>query len=382
VLVETAMAVVLVVGAGLLAHDLVRLARESSGARIDGVVSLTLDVGGRIPESARPPFWTALLESARGLPGVTRAALTTQLPYAGTSMMATYTPEGEAGRSGAFIPTAAVGGDFLGTLGIPLLDGRPFADADARGGEPVALVTEAFVREFWPDGRAIGRRVREGLPDERADTTYTVVGVIGDLRTEPGAPPAPQVYLPLASLRPRRMDVIVRTEGEAAALAPALRAIVRRADPGLPVTSVRTIQSIASTALARPRFYTALFGGFALVALALALVGVYGTTAYATRTRRRELGIRVALGARRSTLVAGVIGPTGLLLLAGVAVGLAAAAAGSRALGDVLLHVRPRDTMTYGTVGGLVLAAGLAAAWLPARRASRLDPAATLREDA
>jgi predicted permease len=382
VLVETAMAVVLVVGAGLLAHDLVRLGRESSGARLDGVVSLTLDVGGRISASAaRPLFWNSLLESARGLPGVTRAGLTTQVPYGGTSMMATYTPEGEAGRRGAFVATAAVGGDFLGTLGIPLLEGRPFADTDARG-EPVALVNEAFVRAFWPGGRALGRRMREGLPDERGDTTYAVVGVIGDIRTEPGVPPAPQVYLPLEPLRPRRMDVIVRTGGDAAALAPALREIVRRTDPGLPVTNVRTIQSIASTALARPRFYTALFGGFALLALVLALVGVYGTTAYATHTRRRELGIRLALGAARSTLVAGVVGRTGLVLLAGVAIGLAAAAAGSGALGDVLLHVGPRDTITYGMVGGLVLAAGVAAAWVPAGRASRLDPAATLREDA
>jgi putative ABC transport system permease protein len=177
------------------------------------------------------------------------------------------------------------------------------------------------------------------------------------------------------------MELIVRAEGDVAALAPALRALVRRVDPTLPVTRIGTVRALANQGRARPRFYTALFGGFATVALLLAVVGVYGTTAYATRTRMREIGIRMALGARRRQVVAATVFRTGAAVALGVSLGLAGAWAGSRAMGDVLTYVAPRDGAAFALVAIVVLSAGLMAAWLPAGRAGRVDPATTLRED-
>jgi ABC-type antimicrobial peptide transport system permease subunit len=177
------------------------------------------------------------------------------------------------------------------------------------------------------------------------------------------------------------MEVLVRFDGDVAPLVAALRAMVRRLDPGLPVTRIATVESLASESLSRPRFYTTLFGGFAVVALILALVGVYGTTSFATRTRVREIGIRLALGARRRRVVGRTVARTGGVIAAGVGLGLAAAFVGARGMVDVLVYVTPRDWAAYLSVAVLVMSAGILAAWVPAGRAGRVDPANALREE-
>ncbi|HKJ03879.1 MAG TPA: FtsX-like permease family protein, partial [Longimicrobiales bacterium] len=179
----------------------------------------------------------------------------------------------------------------------------------------------------------------------------------------------------------RDMEVMVRTDGDAVAMGAALRDLARTLDPALPVTSVRTLESLGRDALARPRFYATLFGGFAAVALLLAVVGVYGTTAYATRSRVREIGIRLALGARTERVVGGVVARTAVAVGSGVALGLAGAVLASRFMVDVLHEVDATDVPAYTAVGILVLAAGTVAAWIPAGRAGRVDPAETLRRE-
>jgi len=380
VVVETALAVVLAVGSALLAHDLVRLGREDPGFRPDGILSARLNLAPRFERDEWVAVWQSLVEGARGLPGVTAAAVATQAPYAGTRLASTYRPEGMEGAEGEFVVTLNVGGDYVRALGARVVEGRALG-AEDDGSVPVAVVNEAFVRRYWPGASALGKHVRSGGRGTDDEPVYEVVGVLADVRTRAGRETPPEVLLPLEDNPWRDMELILRTGGDPAALAPAVRALVHRIDPTLPVTRIATVRSLASEGRARPRFYTGLFGGFALVALLLAVVGVYGTTAYATRARTREIGIRMALGARRRGVVTRVVARTTLVVAVGTALGLAGAALASRAMADVLIYVTPRDVAAYLVVAAVVLASGVLAAWLPAERAGRVDPADTLREE-
>jgi putative ABC transport system permease protein len=379
VAVETALAVVLAVGSGLLARDLVRMANADPGFRPDGVASMRVNLAPRYERAEWTAMWERFLEGARGLPGVTAAAVATQVPYAGDRIASTYRPEGvsEEDAEGVFVITVAVGGDYMQALGARMAEGRGFGPADD-GSAPTAVVNEAFVARFWPGESGVGKQVASGQDDE---PVYQVVGVMSDVTSRPERDPYPMLFLPMQEEPWRDMEVFARTDGDAAALGGALRDLARTVDPELPVTSVRTVATLGREALARPRFYTVLFGGFAAVALLLAVVGVYGTTAYAARSRTREIGIRMALGARRSKVVRSVVGRTGVAVGAGVALGLTGAAFASRFMADVLRRVEPTDLIAYAAVGALVLAAGIVAAWIPAGHAGRVDPAQTLRQD-
>jgi len=377
---ETALAVVLAVGSALLAHDLARLSREDPGFRPEGLVAMRLNLEPRFQREEWAGVWERLLEGARGLPGVVGASIATQAPYTGSRVASTFRPEGSENGDGEILVTVMVAGDYLESLGTNLDQGRAFTDADD-GSVPVALVNEAFVHRYWPGEDGVGRHVQSGGEGVDDEPNYEVVGVVGDVRTNAGREPPPQILLPLRESPWRDMEVLVRFEGDVAPLVAALRAMVRRLDPGLPVTRIATVESLASESLSRPRFYTTLFGGFAVVALILALVGVYGTTSFATRTRVREIGIRLALGARRRRVVGRTVARTGGVIAAGVGLGLAAAFVGARGMVDVLVYVTPRDWAAYLSVAVLVMSAGILAAWVPAGRAGRVDPANTLREE-
>ena len=382
VAVETALAVLLAVGSTLLARDLVRMAREDPGFHSPGVASMLLDLAPRYGRDEWTAVWERLLEASRALPGVSAAAVVTQVPYTGDRMASMYRPEGNGPESieGTFIVTVVAGGDYLSAMGTSLVEGRWF-DATDDGSSATAVVNEAFVRRFWPGETGPGRHVLSGAAGIDDEPVYEVVGVLSDMITRPGQDVGPRIYLPLRGEPSRRMEVVVRTGGDAAGLAPALRELVRRLDPSLPVTAVRTVEWLGREALSRPRFYATLFGSFALIALVLAVVGVYGTTAYATRSRTREIGIRLALGARRVRVVRGVVASTGTVVAAGVALGLALAAIAARGMADVLHRVTPGDVPSYAAVAVLVLLAGVAAAFVPAARAGAIDPATTLREE-
>lgn len=382
VVAETALAVTLAVGSALLAHDLVRIAREDPGFRPDGVVAMQVDLAPRYSREEWAPIWERLLEGARALPGVEAAAVSTQAPFDGSRLADSFRP-GEPGEGAAgedepvMVISVGVGGDLVEALGTRVVEGRTFAPGDGSG-PPVALVNRAFVEEYWPGESAVGKVLRSGGNDEAA---YTILGVLEDIRTGPGQAVPPQVYLPLRTSPWRAMEILVRAGEESGSLAPALREVVRRVDPALPVIGIRSMAALEARALADSRFYALLFGGFAGVALLLAVVGVYATTAFATRTRLREVGIRLALGARRPRVVGALVARAGGAVALGVATGLAGAAGLSRFLTDSLVHVGARDGLTYLTVGLLVLAAGVLAAWIPATAAGRADPVSVLREE-
>ncbi|HUP19446.1 MAG TPA: ADOP family duplicated permease [Gemmatimonadota bacterium] len=375
--VETAIAVVLAVSSTLLAHDLLRLANEDTGFAPEGLLAARIDLASGYDREQWAGVWDRLLESARALPGVTAATVATQAPYAGTRMASTYRPEGMEGEQAQFVITLVTAGDYARVLGARVVEGRALESGDDDS-PPVAVVNEAFVRRYWPGTPAVGRTVASGQEDE---PVYRVVGVLADVRTHAGQEAGPQVLLPLRGAAGPDMELILRTDGHAAALAPALRALVRRVTPGTPVSRIATVEGLASEKRALPRFYTALFGGFAAVALLLAVVGVYGTTSYATRSRTREIGIRLALGAPRRGVVGQVVLRAGAVVGLGTAIGLAGAVLTSRAMGDVLVYVTSRDAASYAAVAFLVLAAGVFAAWIPARRAGGVDPAETLRAE-
>lgn len=377
---ETALAVVLAVGSALLARDLIRLGNEEPGFRPEGVAAMRLDLRSRYQRDEWEGIWQQVLEGARGLPGVRSAALATQAPYGGATIAATYRPEGLEEDQEEFIIQVLVGGDYLGALGAQLVSGRTF-NADDDGTSQAALVNESFVRRYWPGEDGVGKLVYPGPNAVDAEPPLEVVGVVADVRTHVGRDVPPHLFVPMAGSPWSRMELLARTDGEAAALVEPLRALVRRIDPGLAVWRISTVEGIAEEGLARPRFYVGLFGGFAAVALLLALVGVYGTTSYATRTRVREIGIRMALGAQRGRVVGRVVGRTSAVVVLGVIVGLAGAAVSSRAMTDVLTHVTPRDVASYILVALVVTGAGVVAAWVPAGRAARVDPARTLREE-
>jgi hypothetical protein len=369
--------------------------QEDPGYRPEGLVTARVAVPSDLyeEEGLRISFWRELMEGARALPGVASVALATELPTIGFAAGIELTPEGH--DQAETISVVRAGTDFHATLGFSLVEGRWFSDDDP-GGEPVAVVNQTFVDTYWPGpASVVGRSLRRGYRATNwqfvdtysplgEDAEWRVVGVAADARVQPGVGPEPKVYVPLPGAVPAyRMELVARVEGEAdaAALAPELRALALRLDPGLVDIDIRTVAMLNAQALARPRFYTILFSSFGLSAFLLALVGVYGTTAYATRARTREIGIRMALGARRVQVVREVVVRTLLVITGGIAVGLAAAALGSRALADALLTIGSRDALTYATMATLVLLAGAGAALIPAAQASRVDPASTLREE-
>ena len=380
---ETALAAVLAVASSLLAHDLARMATQDPGFQPEGLVAAQLDLRPRYERGEWVSVWERLMEGTRALPGVSAAAVTTQVPFTGDRMISSFRPvDGvEVDPAGEFIVFVAVGGDFLRTLGTRLVEGRAFGTED-EGGEPVVMVNEAFVRRYWPDGSGVGQSVRSGGEGVDDEPVYRVVGVLADMTARPGQAPVPRIFVPHTLEASRAMELVVRTSGDAGAVAGGLRDVVRTFDPTLPVTQVRTVVSLGREALAPARFYAGFFGGFAVVALLLAAVGVYGTTAFVTRTRTREIGIRMALGARREQVVRGIVGRSGSAVGLGVALGLLAAFLGAGIMERMLAEVAPREPAAYLLVAAVVGASALMSAWLPARRAGRIDaPVATLREE-
>lgn len=384
VLVETALAVILAVGSGLMVHELVRLSTADPGFRPEGLVSATLQLPRARPDAGYQPLWDGLLEGARALPGVRAAALGSELPFGPAGTIQVMTPEGGVGvEKGVWVPTVAVSGGYFSTLGIHFVAGRGFTDAELRGEGMVAVVNEAFGARYWPGEDPLRGRIRSGAPDlEEDEGTYAVVGVVADVTTRPGRDVDPVMYVPYRGAEAwSAMTAVARTDpGAEEGAAAGLRRVARELAPGRPVR-IAVVEALARESLARPRFYTGLLTAFGTLALALAVVGIYGTTSYAARSRTREIGIRIALGADRTRVVRRMTARASVSVVLGVCVGLAAALASSGLLARFLYHVPARDPATYVSVGASVLLVGVVAALVPAARSSRVDPARTLREE-
>jgi len=383
VLLETGLAVVLVIWSGLLSRDLVAMSTEDPGFRSESLVAGQVNLRGRAdgetPE-LRQTFVRRLSEAASAIPGVRRVAFTTELPYSGNAVVSIMMPEGVVDE-GQWTPIVPVDGAYFEAFGIQFVEGRPFDTA--RDDElQYAVVNEAFANRYWPEGSWVGRSIKSGGPDVDDEGSYEVVGVVGNVRTAPGEVPPPKMYVDYSWEPFTRVNVVLQTDGSTDDAVRGLRAAVAALDPGLPLSEVVTLEAVEARALRQPTFFATIFSSFGVAALLLALIGVYGTTAYATAARGREIGIRVALGEDRDRIVFAILRRTGLVVGGGVALGSLGALAAGQVASDALRLVNAHDPITYGIVTVLVLSAGVVAAWIPARSLTRVDAADTLRREA
>ncbi|HWZ85449.1 MAG TPA: ABC transporter permease [Thermoanaerobaculia bacterium] len=392
---EFAIALVLLVGAGLMVRSFVALRRIDPGFDPRGVVSMEVSVAGtrQAEPGRRKVLYPEILERFAAIPGVKAAGAINHVPIAGDIWGFPYTVEGRPRPAPGQSPVAAyraVLPGYFATMRLPILRGRDVAATDTAGAPGVVLVNDFLARRIWPGEDALGKRIAVDGPDD-APVWLTVIGVVKNaVQNDWSAPPDDEIYLALLqreqltdSSGPQAAYVtyVVRTDGDPAALVPALRAAVWRIDRTLPISQVLTMPDVVAQANARARFQTLLLAVFAGVAALLAAVGIYGVMSYVVSRRAREIGLRMALGAHPRDVVRLVVGQGMAMALAGAAAGLAAAFLARRLMSGVLYGVGPSDPLTYGVVAALLLAIGLAASYLPARRAARLDPMAALRAD-
>jgi putative ABC transport system permease protein len=388
---EVAVALVLLIGAGLLIKSFSRLLDVDPGFRTEGVLTFQAALTGEKSSARKVHDIERILEKLETLPGVQAAAVTDSLPLTPFNRIAVVDVEGRPPidvnrlRRGELkvtpISRPTVSFDYFSAMGIPLKSGRTFTSQDARSAAGVVMVNEAFEKGFFPGQSALGKRIR--LLGSSAETPWpTVVGVVSDVRQSGLAGDImPEVYsLDLGDVGDA-LSFVLRSTGEPAGLFSAVRATVADVDPNQPLHNVMTMeQRLADTTTSR-RLNSALLGGFAAVALLLAVLGIYGVMSYAVTQRRREIGVRMALGAQRSDVL-GLVLRRGLrLTLLGVAIGLVGALALTRYLSSLLFEVRPTDPLTFAVIPLILAAAALLACWLPARRAARVDPMVALRTE-
>ena len=385
VVAEVMLSLILLIGAGLLTRTFVRLQNVDTGFDARGVIALPL----RLPEASYPDtarataFYDALLEQAAALPGVTRAAAVSSAPFAGPNSGLVFARADQAPPDRQEAPDAdyrVVTPGYLATLGVPLLRGRDLSPRDARDAPPVAVISQAMARTYWPGEDPVGGRVRIG--DVLEGPVFTIVGVAGDARYQSLETPdaRPMIYFSLGQRPQHSMTLVLRTTNPAAAAAGVRRAVASL-DATLALAPVEELSGLIRRAFATRRFALALFGIFAAVAAVLAGVGIYGVLSFLVRQRTRELGIRVALGAPRGRLMATVVGRALRLTTAGVVLGLLGAWYLSRSLGALLFETSATDRGTFAGVAALVLAIGGVASLVPARRAMRADPMEALRAE-
>jgi putative ABC transport system permease protein len=384
---NVAVSVLLLVGSGLLVSSFVRLIMVDAGFKPSGLLAMDLSLAGQAygADAGIVRFHDELAERVRALPGVIDVSRSTQLPLTGSIDRAGITIEGRPLDNPAAAPSAdrfGVGPDYFHTMGIPLRQGRLFTSADRAGSEAVAIIGETMARRLWPGENAIGRRIR--VAGGEGNPMRTIVGIVGDVKHDGLHVPAGlQVYTPHGQYHyPETLtSIVVRTAGSPALLAPQVRDIVRAIDPLQPVTRVRTYEAIVAASMETRRFTLVLLAIFALTALVLAVVGLYGALSYVVSQRQREMGVRVALGAGRreirSLVVRQGMTPTAVGLVAGVLLSMVA----GRVVESMLYGTSPNDAVTFASVLLVMGACALTACLIPARKAAAVDPAVALRAD-
>jgi putative ABC transport system permease protein len=382
---EAAIALVLLSGAGLLARTFDNLRRVDLGFEPRRVLTLSISGGAeRYPK--QQDLYRALLERIDMLPGVEASAALSLRPLRGQlGWDWVFQLEGqsdEESRFNPFVNMQDVTPRYFETMRIPLLRGRTFSERDAEGAPGVAVVSHTMAERCWPGQEAIGQRLKIPLPGSPYDLVWlTVVGVVGDARYRELQATRPDLYMSYRQSNHGVGDIVVRTAGDPAALAPAVRPLIRSVDRNLLVTDMQTMDAIVTEALGGARFGMQLMSAFALCALILAALGTYGVMAFVMGGRTREVGVRMALGARAADVMALVIRQGMAPVAAGLVVGLAGSLALGRALTGLLFGVPPHDAPTLATATSVLGAVALMACTLPARRASRIDPAAALRDE-
>jgi len=384
VVAELALSVVLLIGAGLLIRSFAILQDVHPGFESRNLLTLELRLSGQ--KYAEPQMVLAtyrqLREKIESLPGVVVAGATTALPLSQTLAWTPISIEGRTPQPGErFINTdeRIVGGRYFEAMEIPLLHGRSFDDKDTQNSIPVAIVDGKMAREFWPDQNPIGKRIRHGGTNSDAPW-ITIVGVVGQVKHDAlDSDPRIVVYLPQTQYPTRGMTLTIRTRVEPAALAVAVKKVVHDIDPDLPAYRVQTMQRYVEQSLARRRFSMLLLALFAGLALTVACFGIYGVMAYLVSQGAREIGIRMAMGATQAGILRLVVREGMVLALSGAGIGLAGAYVLTRFMRSLLFEVTPTDRLTFGLVPAMLILSALAACYIPARRAARIDPMASLR---
>ncbi len=398
IVAELALALLLLVGAGLLIRSSIALQRLDPGFEPTGVLTARLSLaagrdaapGARTSPATALATFTRVLEEASAIPGVEAAALTSQVPMGPGGNSNGLIPEGKA-----FDPKDAIDSllrmvtpQYLSAMGVPIRRGRGFSEADRRGSQKVMIVSESLARTAFPGADPIGKRMAccELAADGTSPDYKTIVGVAGDVYSRGAAAGLyPEFYLPLAQVpdaawdwTQRTLYVVVRTRMEPTALTEPLRRAVSTAAPGTPVFNIRTMEGRLADSLATAKFNTLLLTVLGVIGLVLAAVGIYGVIAYFVTRRTQEIGVRMALGASGSDVVRLVVWQAAIPLTLGLIVGLAASFGATRVLGSQLFGVTPTDPVTLAAVSVMLLAVGLVASIVPARRAASVDPTRAL----
>jgi putative ABC transport system permease protein len=384
VVVEVALSLVLLAGAGLLMRSLVRLQSVDLGFRVDDVLTASVQLPTpRYDFVASGRLFRDAMTRIAALPGVQSVAgascMPIPFPCIGTSFWRVDRPRPADGQ----LPTShvrPVTPGFFATLSIPPIAGRDFADSDTADSTPVAIVTHEVVRRHFADGSPLGRRLRINVnhANGREDLEWTIVGVVGDMRSTLDGPIQPTIFIPKAQRPGGAITLFVHSRQDPLALASSVTHVVHAMEPEAPV-SVRTLDEVVGRTIARPRAISALVTVFALVALILAAVGVYGVVAYSVKERTQEIGVRMALGASSAAVLRMVLGHAVRLVLTGIGAGLLASAPLTRLLGGLLFEVEPLDPTTFAATSVGLFAIATVAAYIPARRSMRMAPVEALR---
>jgi putative ABC transport system permease protein len=391
VVAEVALALVLLVGAGLLLRSFQSLTRVQPGFDPANLLVVNLPLspqkyadGGKMVHAVE-----RIVERVRTIPGVESAAMTTGLPMAGAGAMIHFnrTSTPPAGPDDYVMAGfRAVTPGYLGTLGVSLQRGRMLTPWDRQGAAPVVVINETMAREFFPDRDPIGERIQLGTEPDPDFPTMEIVGIVGDVKQSFATGSKAEMFVPYAQFPDpmlggmyRNTALVVRTPEDPNEVAPFVRSALREIDPGQPLVNVRTMNAAIAGTVAQPRFQMTLLLIFASVAVALAVIGVYGVMAYTVTQRIPEIGVRIAVGASPGQVVWMVVKDGAKLALIGVAIGLAAAVIVAPALRSLLFEITAFDPLTFGGAAAVLGVAALLASYIPARRAASVSPTAALR---
>ena len=388
VVAEVALALILLICAGLLIQSFARLGRVPPGMRTERLLTAQIQLPGvAYPKNENiTAFFDQLLPRLRALPGVESASVIVPLPLSGSNMVTSFDNEADPKPDGQrpTAPIRMIGTEYFSTMGIPVLQGRVFDQTDRFDTTPVVIVNQRFADKFFPGQNVIGKRIQPGFAaDETGEKMREIVGVVGNvkhlsLKNED----SPEMYVPHTQIPFSIMSLVVRTSvSDPAALTSAIRKELTALDNALPLRSIRVFDEYIARSLARTRFNALLLSIFAGTALLLTAIGIYGVMAYSVAQRTNEIGIRIALGAAQSSIFRLVVGQAMLLVAISLAIGLVGAFAATRLLASLVYGVGVWDPMTFGGIVLLLSVVAFLSAWLPARRASNVNPIVALRAE-
>lgn len=378
VVLESAVAVMLLIGAGLLVRSLIALQNVNAGFDPKSVLTLRIDLSRtkyNTPEKSEN-FFRELQQRVGSLPGVETIGFVTELPLSGQLNDLPFTIEGRPVAPGQEFGAdwRRVNQNYFNALRIPLLRGRGFTEQEVQRSDKVMIVSQSLVDATFPNEEPLGKRLITGVNGE----PFEIVGIVGDIRHNSlGGTPNATMYFP--TRQTGRMNLVVRTQNDPLSIVGGVRKEVQAIDPDQPISAIRTMNELVASSVAAPRYRTTLLALFAALAMILAATGIYGVMSYSVAQRTHEIGVRMALGAKRFDVLKLVVRQGMLLSLVGVVLGLGAAYFLSRVMSSLLFGVRERDPITFGVVAALLLAVSFIACFVPARRATKVDPLEALR---